>query len=293
MMNSYDSSIIPIISSFTDRAYIRDIDGKRPEKLLDDIAVRNKIDDYRITGNAKTREQLIYAFGNFVVSIAKNYQGNGLPICDLIGEGMIGLLSSIEKYDTTNATKFITYAGVVISRQIREALDQFSLPVRVPKNIRNTMHKVKSRSMSHSLGGVTPEERYEEFDSKERVFIDRPFMYQKVRIRTEQEDENELVDSPTTKHIDLIQVTEEQPDAELVSVDLSTELHKVMKSKLTKIELKVIRMYYGINRKYPMNSVKEIGRILHISGERARQLRDAALKKLSTPAVKSLFIDYI
>ena len=292
MMNSFDPNIIPIIESFADHSYIKDMDAMRPDKLLDDVVVRNKIDDYKLTGDLKIRDELIFAFGNFVVAVAKQYQGNGLPICDLIGEGIIGLINAINGYDSSNPTKFITYAGVIISRQIREALDQSTLPVRVPKNIRNTMHKAKKKVMDYQLNGQEPEEVYDKFDEKEQVFIDTPFLYQKVRINTDNTDE-ELINGPTVKHIDLIQISDNNPEDETINFDLKSELHKVMKSKLTKIERKVLRLYFGLNRKYPMNSVKEIGRILHISGERARQLRDAAINKLRTSEVKNIFVDYI
>ncbi len=292
MMNKFDPSLIPLVESYTDKAYIRDLGDKRPAKLLDDLVVRNKIDNYRITQDLKLRDEVIFAYGNFIVAVAKQYQGNGLPICDLIGEGAIGLISAINGYDTSNPTKFITYAGVTISRQIREALDQTTLPVRVPKNIRNTMHKVKKKVMDHQLHGTEAEEVYSEFDKKEQIFIDAPYLYQKVRISTN-ESEDELVNGPTIKHIDLVQTSDEDPESDSIAFDLNMELNKVIKFKLTKIEQKVIRLYFGLNRKYPMNSVKEIGRILHISGERARQLRDSALKKLRTDEVKNIFVDYI
>jgi RNA polymerase primary sigma factor len=297
MMNSFDSNIIPIIESFTDRAYIKDMDMMRPDKLLDDVVVRNKIDDYKLSRDLRIRDELIFAFGNFVVAVAKQYQGNGLPICDLIGEGIIGLINAIEGYDSTNPTKFITYAGVIISRQIREALDQTTLPIRVPKNIRNTMHKVKKKVMDCQLSGIEPETLADEFDEKENVFLEFPFKFQKVRIDTDGTDESpsqpSSFSSPNIMHMDFVQVSDNQPDKDLIEFDLNSELHKVMKNKLTKIERKVLRLYYGLNRKYPMNSVKEIGRILHISGERARQLRDAALEKLRTSEIKNIFVDYI
>lgn len=291
-MNSYDSHIIPIIETYADRAYIKDVDAKRPEKLLEDTLIRNKIDDFRTSGKISIRDEVIFAFGNFVVSVAKQYQNNGLPICDLIGEGMVGLINAINGYDTSNPTKFITYAGVIISRQIREALDQSTLPIRVPKNIRNTMHKVRKKVTTNELQGIVLDEVYEDFNDKEQVFLDKPFMYQKVHINTEY-DNDELINGPKVKHIDLIQISDEKSDKNTVSFDLNAELNKVMKTSLTKIERKVIRFYYGINRKYPMSSVKEIGKMLHISGERARQLRDAALEKLRTTEIKNIFVDYL
>ncbi len=296
-MNSYGHNIIPLISSFTDKAYIKDIDQNRPDKFLDDSVVRNKLDDYRISKDLKLRDEIIFAYGNFVVGCAKQYQGNGLPICDIIGEGMIGLIDAIDAYDTTNPTKFITYASVVISRQIREALDLSNLPIRVPKNIRNTMHKVKKRVMDHRLQGQTPEEIYDEFDEKEQVFIDAPFTFQKVRIDMDQCDDDPhkpmAGSSPNFMYMDYIQISDNNPDDGTNAFDLNAEINKVINSKLTQIERKVIRLYYGLNRKYPISSVKEIGKRLRISGERARQLRDSALKKLRTSDVKDMFVDYV
>ena len=293
MMNKYDSNIIPIIESYVDKTYIKDIDNKRPDKLLDDTVVRNKIDDYRLSGNDKVRDEVLFAFGNFAVSVAKQYQGNGLPICDLIGEGMIGLIDAINGYDSSNPTKFITYAGVVISRQIREALDQMTLPVRVPKNIRNTMHKVKKRSMDQQLTGGTVEEIYDQFNDKEQVFVDKPFMYQKVKISSDSNNDDDLPDGPNIKHIDLVKVSDDNPDANMIAEDLKYELNFILKDKLTKIERKVIKLFYGINRPYPINSMYEIGQILHITGERARQIMAKAMTKLKESDVKNTLTDYI
>jgi len=287
MLNNYNPKSVPDLKTYTDRAYVADLDNLRPDEFPSDTDVRNLIDDYRMTNDLAFREKLIHIFGNFVVSVAKQYQSMGLDMSDLISEGMLGLLAAIDKYDTSRNEKFITYASWAISRSIKEALDRTNLAVRVPKNIRNDMHSAKKKLMLNDSKDTTKHS----LTDKERIFELAPFKYQKVRVV--ENDDFEESTTPVTIHLASLNSNEYPADKDINEADLKNEIKGLIKSELTKLEQKVIKLNFGIGKRYSLASMRQIGKILHISGERATQLRNNALKKLKKKALQGDLQDYL
>ena len=278
MMRTYVKGLIPSSDELTDKLYISDIDKISPGQLgfLSDSKVRGLLQEYKETHNLKIRDRLIHTFGRYVVSIAKNYQNQGLPLCDLISEGMIGLIGAIENFDLTNETQFMTYANVVVSRQMREALDQFNLPVKVPKNIRNQHRKVKSKVEFLQLTGMDEDDIQDKFLDNEvdLEYYYNPSLFAKFSVGFNNSDDDQDPDS------DLMFISDDAPDAKLTRLDLKKDVSRIFRKRLTKIEAKVLRLYFGIDQPYQIISTADLGKRLGMSGERARQIKESGLEKL-------------
>lgn len=297
MMRSYNSRIIPKLADKSDRMYIVDVENQSPDLFLDDVDARTLIKEYQDTEDYEKRSELVHNYGKYVVSIAKNYQDQGLPLSDLISEGMVGLLNAIDKFDLDNQTKFVTYSNTVISRQIRDALDEFNYPTKVPKNIRNEINKARELKSRLSLEGKDVPEMLEYIDennSDDRLYgryvnyIVNPGVFKGVSMSTKMSDGD---DSYTMESF----FTSETgaPDTGLTLEDLRSDLDRIFASVLSDQEVSVINLYYGLNRKYPVTSTEEIGKHLGLTGERARQLKESGLKKLKDEKCKNILIKYL
>jgi RNA polymerase primary sigma factor len=290
-MRAYVKGIIPVSSEPADKLYISDLDKVSPgiAGFLSDAVTRELLKEYKITQDLKLRERLIHTFGRYVVSIAKNYQNQGLPLCDLISEGMLGLISAIENFDLTNDTQFMTYANVVISRAMREALDQFNLPVKVPKNIRNQHRKVKNKVEELQLLGIDEDDIADKFLDNEinLEYYSNPTLFSKLNVGfASMEDDHE-------SDTDYIFVEIKSPEAKLNRIDLKKDIARIFKRRLTKVEAKVLRYYFGIDQPYPMISTTDLGKKLGMSGERARQLKESGLEKLRATDCKEILTKYL
>lgn len=291
MMRTYVKGLIPTSFELTDKLYISDIDKVSPglSGFLLDAETRVLIQKYNETHSLIVRDRLIHTFGRYVVSIAKNYQNQGLPLCDLISEGMIGLIGAIEKFDFTNETQFMTYAGVVISRQMREALDQFNLPVKVPKNIRNQHRKVRSLSEEMRTLGYDEDDICDQFIDNEINLecYNNPHLFSKFTVEqaSEEGDQNSDLES--------IFVSSDIPDAKLTRADLKKDIARIFKKRLTKTEAKVLRLFFGIDQPYRIVSTTDLGKRLSMSGERARQIKEIGLEKLRSDDCKEILAKYL
>lgn len=290
-MRTYVKGLIPTSSDVADKLYISDIDKVSPglSGFLTDPTVRTIIQEYQTTKDLKIRERLIHTFGRYVVSIAKNYQNQGLPLCDLISEGMIGLIGAIDNFDLTNETQFMTYANVVISRQMREALDQFNLPVKVPKNIRNQQRKVKSKIELMQILGCEEDEIQDKFLDNETDLecYYNPGLFTKINVGSVFPEEDHESDAES------IFVSDDVPDAKLTKLDLRKDISRIFRRRLTKTEAKVLRLYFGIDQPYQIVSTADLGKRLGMSGERARQIKETALQKLRAADCREILVKYL
>lgn len=292
MMRTYVKDIVPDIVELTDKMYIKDLDrvGPGPEGFFTDEDVREQLRLYRLTSDETIKTRIITTYGRYVVSIAKNYQRMGLPLCDLITEGMIGLMNAITHFDLNNQTKFVTYSNNIISRQIREALDQFNLPVKVPKNIRNQHRKVRTLIEEKSLLSNNEEEIVDEVMDNEisyEYYLNQG-LFSKISVGYQQ------ADSTLSENLeDVYFISDDSPDKKLVKVDLKKDISRVFKRKLTKIEAKVLRLYFGIDSPYAISSTTDLGAKLGMSGERVRQIKEAGLAKLRGTDCKNILVKYL
>jgi RNA polymerase primary sigma factor len=286
-MRSYNSKIIPVIRNEIDVKYIEDIDDISDKKFPEDQEIRDTIDAYRKTGDIKYRDTMIYWFSRYVVSIARNYQEQGLPLADLISEGMIGLIDAINQYNTEEATKFITYSNTCISRQMREALDQFNRPVKVPKNIRNYQNKVSERVHKNSLHGKELFETIEESDEREVPFVSNPKLYHRKRLpRSISSDEVDV--DPMENSMILSEEISDKLDQE----DMVKDINRIFDSLLTEEEKFVIVRFFGIIGDSPL-SLASISELTDKPIDRVRRLKTSGLEKLRSKKSFDILSKYL
>lgn len=274
MMRAYNSNLIPKIETITDRYYISDLESISPASYLTDKQIRQTIKTHRGKNDVYLVEVLIESFGRYVISIAKNYQGQGLSLSDLISEGMLGLLKSIERFDLSNKTKFVTYSNIVISRYMREALDYTNNIVKLPKNIRNERMKTRELVKVMQMKGKGEKDILDAVDPANVYLYFNPDIYSKKSL-----SDNIGVNLNISMG-DTLLSTENSPDYKLNTLDLKIQVNNLLKSKLTKNERKVIRMFFGMGRTYPIISFKEIAKKLNLSKADVKILKESGLEKL-------------
>ena len=228
-------------------------------------------------GDQMALEKLTKANLRFVVSVAKQYQNQGLSLGDLINEGNLGLIKAAQRFDETRGFKFISYAVWWIRQSILQALAEQSRIVRLPLNRVGSLNKI-SKTFSELEQKYerepSPEELAEVLDvttaevvdtmkiSGRHVSMDAPFV---------QGEENSLLDV-------LENDSEETPDSGLMNDSLRREVQRAL-STLTQREADVITLYFGLNGEHSM-TLEEIGEKFNLTRERVRQIKEKAIRRL-------------
>lgn len=229
------------------------------------------------SGDQMALEKLTKANLRFVVSVAKQYQNQGLSLGDLINEGNLGLIKAAQRFDETRGFKFISYAVWWIRQSILQALAEQSRIVRLPLNRVGSLNKI-SKTFSELEQKFerepSPEELAESLEvstnevvdtmriSGRHVSMDAPFV---------QGEENSLLDV-------LENDGEDTPDAELMNDSLRREVQRAL-STLTQREADVIALYFGLNGEHSM-TLEEIGEKFNLTRERVRQIKEKAIRRL-------------
>ena len=226
----------------------------------------------------RAKDRLATANIRFVVSVAKQYQNQGLSLPDLINEGNLGLIKAAEKFDETRGFKFISYAVWWIRQSILQALAEQSRIVRLPLNQVGSLNKINKafqRFEQEHERRPSAEELAEELDipvdkiadtlrmSGRHVSMDAPFV---------EGEENSLID---------VMPNEDSPNADrgLINESLSTEISRAL-ATLTPREEAILRQFFGIGA--PEKTLEEIGEELGLTRERVRQIKEKAVRKLNT-----------
>jgi RNA polymerase primary sigma factor len=228
-------------------------------------------------GDQMALEKLTKANLRFVVSVAKQYQNQGLSLGDLINEGNLGLIKAAQRFDETRGFKFISYAVWWIRQSILQALAEQSRIVRLPLNRVGSLNKI-SKTFSELEQKFerepSPDELAEVLEvnvsevvdtmkiSGRHVSMDAPFV---------QGEENSLLDV-------LENDTEETPDSGLMTDSLRREVQRAL-STLTQREADVITLYFGLNGEHSM-TLEEIGEKFNLTRERVRQIKEKAIRRL-------------
>jgi RNA polymerase primary sigma factor len=233
-------------------------------------------------GDRYALEELTKANLRFVVSVAKQFQNQGLSLGDLINEGNLGLIKAAERFDETRGFKFISYAVWWIRQSIMQAIAEQSRMVRLPLNRVGTLNKLgKAYSKLEQEYERKPSaaELAEELDMKadevtdtlqlygRHVSMDAPF--------AGDDDKNSLID---------VLPNEQQPapDVKLMQESLKAEVESVL-STLSEREASVLRLYFGINGEHSA-TLEEIGERFNLTRERVRQIKEKALRTLRHPS---------
>ena len=240
-------------------------------------------------GDDEALEQLTKANLRFVVSVAKQYQGQGLGLIDLINEGNVGLITAAKKFDETRGFKFISYAVWWIRQSILQALAENSRLVYLPLNQVNNLTKIH-RFLSDFA------QKNERTPSNEEIAEALDIDVEKVKTIMQSSGRPTFMDAPLADDegsclLDLLQSRDgSNTERDLITGSLITEVSAAVK-KLPERERKVVEMFFGLNG--PEMNLEDIGRELHLSRERVRQLKEKALKLLREAQEASILKTYL
>ncbi len=228
-------------------------------------------------GNQKALDTLVSANLRFVVSVAKQYQSQGLKLIDLINEGNIGLVKAAQRFDETRGFKFISYAVWWIRQSILQALAEQSRIVRLPLNKIGDLNKI-NKAISRL------EQHNERTPSMTEIASFLDMSDDKVKDSLKNSGRQVSLDAPlkegeTSNFYDIFNSGDlPNIENELNKQSLSIELSRVLKSLLPR-ESHILRLFYGIDYEYSM-TLEEIGETLDLTRERVRQIKENALRKL-------------
>jgi len=240
-------------------------------------------------GDRKALDRLTKANLRFVVSVAKQYQNQGLSLPDLINEGNLGLIKAAEKFDETRGFKFISYAVWWIRQSILQAIAEQSRIVRLPLNQVGSVNKInrllskfeQEHERRPSVDEISeqidlPEEKVGEaiLANNRHVSVDAPFV---------DGEDNSLLD---------ILINDDAPmaDRQLVMESLRSEITSVLQL-LTERERKIVTAFYGIGQ--PEMTLEEIGNKYGLTRERVRQIKEKAIRRLRSNTKNEILKAYL
>ena len=267
-------------------SYLEEISKYEPLSPEEEVDLAQKIR----TGDEKAKKKLTEANLRFVVSVAKDFQGNGLPLTDLINEGNLGLIKAAERFDETRGFKFISYAVWWIRQSILQALAEHSRIVRLPLNRVGTIKKITKeleslemqleRSPSQDELAIGLKMNAEEVSNSIKISrrhhsLNKPF---------KEGEENTLSDI-------LNDESTPQPDCQLMHDSLKRDIKNSLNTLKDK-ERDVLMLYFGIDSEYP-KTLNEIGEKFNLTRERIRQIKDKAINRLRHKSRSSLLRSYL
>lgn len=247
------------------------------------------IDSREYKEGRRALEKLIKANLRFVVSVAKQYQNQGLSLGDLINEGNLGLIKAAKRFDETRGFKFISYAVWWIRQSILQALAEQSRIVRLPLNRVGTLNKI-GKAFSQL------EQEYERDPSTEELAQVLDMNSSEVTDTLKIAGRHISVDAPfaqgdDNRLLDVLQNDSQRPDHSLIQESLRIEVERSL-SSLTSREADVIRSYFGIGMDNPL-TLEEIGEKFKLTRERVRQIKEKAIRRLRNSPYSNVLKEYI
>jgi len=233
-------------------------------------------------GDEKARDKLVRANLRFVVSVAKKYQNQGLPLMDLISEGNIGLLNAVERFDVSKGYHFISYAVWWVRQAILKAICEKSRMIRLPLNRANELVQIdKARKVVH--GNRTEEEELREIAGLLNMSEDHVRDIVTISRDMVSLDSPVFTDRDSSTLGDFIEDGQyEQPEQYVIAGNLRDDIDGIL-SSLSEKEAEVIRYRFGLSG-YRALSLKDIGVKFNLTKERIRQIEKKAIKRLQHPS---------
>lgn len=241
-------------------------------------------------GDQKALDKLTTANLRFVVSVAKQYQNQGLTLPDLINEGNAGLVKAAKRFDETRGFKFISYAVWWIRQSILQALAEQSRVVRLPLNKIGSINKI-NKAFSHL------EQLHERPPSSEELARELDVSINEVKQSLKISGRHLSMDAPlkegeTSSLYDVVKSGESpNPDNNLMQESLSVEIDRALDT-LSQKEGEVIRLNFGLGDNEPM-TLSEIGEIFDLTRERVRQIREKGIKRLRINSKSKILKTYL
>ena len=229
------------------------------------------------TGDQAALERLTESNLRFVVSVAKQYQGQGLTLGDLINEGNLGLIKAANRFDETRGFKFISYAVWWIRQSILQALAEQSRVVRLPLNRVGALNKI-----GKALSAL--EQAYEREPSATEIAEQLQMTPFEVSDTLKISGKHLSLDAPfnqdeNSRLLDVLENDEmPAPDTLLINESLKIEVQRAL-ATLTRREAEVVKLYFGLGREHPL-TLEEIGEQFRLTRERVRQIKEKAIKRL-------------
>jgi RNA polymerase primary sigma factor len=283
---------LKITKSITNR------DSTSIEKYLADISKHELVTAEEETilaqkiraGDQQALDRLVVANLRFVVSVAKQYQNQGLSLSDLINEGNVGLVKAAKRFDETRGFKFISYAVWWIRQCIIQAVAVNSRVIRLPLNKVGALNRIKK------AGGIL-EQKLEREASPAEIAEILEMTESEVKIAMASTNRHLSTDSPFAKAEDttLMDVLQDhsspQPDSLLMASSLSIEIKRAL-TGLSERESDTIILFYGIGLQHPL-TLEEIAERYDITRERVRQIKDKAIRKLRVNSRSKILKTYL
>ena len=252
----------------------------------EEVALAQKIKQ----GDQAALDKLTKANLRFVVSVAKQYQNQGMSLPDLINEGNVGLIKAAQRFDETRGFKFISYAVWWIRQSILQALAEQSRIVRLPLNKIGSMNKINKVF-------AKLEQEYERTPNYEEVAASLDIPDNEVRESIRHSGKHLSMDAPLANDEDntmydfMRSDDDTTPESELMYESLKTEINRAV-STLSPKEADIIRMFFGLDGYTPM-TLDEIGEKFDLTRERVRQIKEKAIKRLKQTSRCSALKSYL
>lgn len=267
--------------------------GMQADELLEDyedevtFSQARELREYSMDGQ-EAREHLARANTRLVVSIAKRYRNQGLPMSDLIQEGNVGLMIAVDKFDYTMGNRFSTYASWWIRQTITRALSQKSRTIRLPLHLSDQLRRVTTAMeiMGQELGrdpkleevaerlAMTPEDVRDVLEANPQT----------IALEAPVGDDSEFGDFIEDDHT-------VHPDDAMHGVMLTEALSSIMNDLMPR-EAEILRLRFGLNGGVPQ-TLEQVGKSMGLSRERIRQIERQALRRLRQPQFSSLLQDFM
>ena len=241
-------------------------------------------------GDKIALEKLTKANLRFVVSVAKQYQNQGLSLPDLINEGNLGLIKAAQRFDETRGFKFISYAVWWIRQSILQALAEQSRIVRLPLNKIGSINKINKTY-------AKLEQEFEREPNAEEIAEVLEITEQEVKESMKNAGRHISMDAPLVQDEDntMYDVLKSEeaptPETELLYESLRKEIDRAI-STLTQREQDVVRLYFGLNGSHPM-TLEEIGEKFDLTRERVRQIKEKAIRRLKHTSRSKILKSYL
>ena len=241
-------------------------------------------------GDQRALEKLTKANLRFVVSVAKQYQNQGLTLPDLINEGNLGLIKAAQRFDETRGFKFISYAVWWIRQSILQALAEQSRIVRLPLNKIGSINKINKRYALLEQSNERP-------PSAEEIAKELDMTVNDVKESMKNSGRHLSMDAPLVEGedsnlYDVLRSGESpNPDRELINESLRTEIERSLET-LTPREADVVRLYFGLGDQHPM-TLEEIGETFDLTRERVRQIKEKAIRRLKHTSRSKILKTYL